>query len=97
MHYIYILYSAKLGKFYIGYSADIRDRLAKHNRSLKGFTAAGKPWKLIYTEEFTSKKEALMREKQLKKWKNKERISQLIARKNSEHPGSSIFSGDLIL
>jgi len=66
--FIYILFSPKINKFYIGCSADINDRLDRHNRATKGFTASGKPWQLVYSESYPSKHDALIREKQLKNW-----------------------------
>jgi len=84
-YYTYILYSEKLDKFYIGYSSDLKDRLIKHERSLKGFTARGKPWKLVYYEIFQEEVSAREREKQLKGWKSSIRIKELISRsKTSE-------------
>ncbi len=86
-YFVYILYSEKLDKYYIGSSYDPRDRLKKHNRSHKGFTSTGKPWLLQYIETYNSKTEALIREKQLKAWKNRERIASLIkCSVGSEHP-----------
>jgi putative endonuclease len=85
MYYVYIIYSAKIDKFYIGFSTNPSIRLLKHNRSKKGFTSTGKPWILEYSEPFTDKKSALDREKQLKQWKNRNRIIQLI-KTGSEHP-----------
>jgi len=85
MYSVYILHSEKLDKFYIGFSADVYDRILKHNRSKKGFTSTGKPWLLVYTETFLTKKEAMAREKQLKNWKNPDRLNRLI-QSGSEHP-----------
>jgi len=85
MYSIYIIYSPRLDKYYIGYSADVENRLRKHNANSKGFSNLGKPWTLTYSELFESKKEAMDREKQLKNWKNRERLEALI-KKGSEHP-----------
>ena len=74
MYFVYIIYSQKLDKYYIGFSADIEDRLAKHNRKSKGFSNLGRPWILVYSEAFDSKKKAMEREKQLKNWKNRDRL-----------------------
>ncbi|HOZ51408.1 MAG TPA: GIY-YIG nuclease family protein [Chitinophagaceae bacterium] len=39
MYHTYILYSASLNKYYIGFTADeINERLQKHNSNHKGFT-----------------------------------------------------------
>ncbi len=85
MYTVYILYSGKLDRYYIGYTSDVQDRLLKHNRMSKGYTSRGIPWDLVYTELFKDKKSAILRERQLKKWKNRERIESLI-RAASEHP-----------
>ena len=47
---------------------------------MKGFTSTGKPWKLVYSEMYDCKTDALKREKQLKNWKSPTRIRELIAR-----------------
>jgi len=85
MFAVYILYSESLDKYYIGFTADLDDRVYKHNNTHKGFTAAGKPWEVVYSESFPSKAEAMKRERQLKAWKNKSRLASLI-KKASEHP-----------
>ena len=85
MFFVYIMYSQKIDKYYIGYTADIKDRLAKHNRKSNGFSSRGRPWTVVYSEEYESKNEAMEREKQLKRWKNRERRESLI-KTSSEHP-----------
>ena len=85
MYTVYIIYSQKLDKYYIGFSSDVVGRLKKHNRKSKGFSNLGKPWVLVYSESFSFKKDAMSREKQLKAWKNRERLETLI-KNGSEHP-----------
>jgi putative endonuclease len=85
MHFVYIIYSEKIDKYYIGSTDDIPGRIRRHNLGNKGFTSTGKPWTLVYQEEYETKKQARMREYQLKRWKNRERIESLIS-KSSEHP-----------
>ncbi len=85
MFYMYILYSQALGRYYIGFTAGtVESRLAKHLLSRKGFTSRAKDWKIVYTEAFETKSEAMSQEKQLKKWKNKERIETLIDRSSPD-------------
>ncbi len=79
MFYLYILHSISLEHFYIGCCRDVASRLKKHLSNHKGYTSIAKDWRLVYTESFDTKSEALKREKQLKSWKNKERIRSLIA------------------
>ncbi len=85
MYTVYIIYSVKINKFYIGFSSNVFERLLKHNRSNKGFSSTGKPWSIVYTEAFKDKKSAMAREKQIKNWKNRNRILDLI-KSGSEHP-----------
>jgi putative endonuclease len=85
MYYLYILYSQKIDRYYIGFTADIKNRLTKHNNNSSGFTNKGKPWVLVYYETYETKQQAMAREKQLKSWKNRERIEALV-KAGSEHP-----------
>ena len=64
---VYIIQSLKDGSFYIWYSSNIEERLKKHNEGKSRYTSKKIPWKLVYTEEFSSKSEAIKREKFLKK------------------------------
>ena len=67
MFTVYVLYSEKYDKIYIGYTSNIEQRLLSHNKlSQKGYTVKYRPWKIVYTEKFTTRKEALQREKELK-------------------------------
>jgi putative endonuclease len=67
MFYTYALFSKTHNKIYVGYSSDLNSRLSAHNHPQnKGWTAKFQPWELIYYEEFSTKEEALAREKQLK-------------------------------
>ena len=78
MHYTYILYSEHLNKFYIGSSHNPDERLIKHLENHQGFTANAKDWKIVYTQAFNSKTEAIKREFQIKKWKSRKMIEKLI-------------------
>ena len=67
MFTVYVLYSEKYNKIYIGYTSNIEQRLLSHNElETKGFTLRYRPWELIYSEVFSKKSEAMKREKQLK-------------------------------
>jgi putative endonuclease len=79
MFYCYILYSEKIDKYYIGCTSDVNGRISRHNSSNHGFTSTDKPWILKYSEAFGKKAEALKRELQLKSWKNRKVLEELIA------------------
>ena len=72
MFTVYILFSEKYDKIYIGYTSDLENRLESHNHfAKKGYTIRYRPWKVIHTETFNTKKEAMKREKQLKSAKGR--------------------------
>jgi len=64
---VYVLYSSKYDKIYIGYTSNIDQRLLSHNvLGKKGFTLHYRPWKVVYSETYSTKSEAIKREKELK-------------------------------
>ena len=65
--FIYILYSSKLEKYYVGSTNDIEDRLYRHNSGQSTFTKTGIPWVLIHTEERATRAEAVRLEMCIKK------------------------------
>jgi putative endonuclease len=67
MYKVYVLYSSKYNKIYIGYTGNLEGRLLSHNElSKKGWTIKFRPWILVHKEEFETKAAALKREKELK-------------------------------
>ena len=82
MCHTYILFSATLNKYYVGFTSDIlNERLKKHNTNHKGFTGTSNDWKIVYFEVFDLKKTAMEREKEIKNWKSRKRIELLISNK----------------
>ena len=77
---VYIIYSATLDRYYVGYTAgSMENRLKKHNSRHKGFTGKNADWMVKYIEVFTTKDDAMKREKQIKSWKSRIKIQQLIS------------------
>jgi len=67
MYTVYILYSENHKKKYIGYTSDLIERFRSHNKlATKGYTIKYRPWKVLHTEIFETKTEAIKRENQLK-------------------------------
>ena len=67
MFTVYILYSEKFDKTYVGFTTDLQKRFLSHNElGTKGWTIKFRPWKIIHTEVFPSKHDAMEREKYLK-------------------------------
>lgn len=67
MFYVYCLKN-RFNKIYIGYTADLRERVKSHNYGRSKFTKKSRPWKLIYYEAYLSEKDAKLREKTLKNY-----------------------------
>ena len=79
MFKVYILFSDTLDKFYVGHtSEELEERLRQHLSNHSGFTAKAKDWKIVYHELFPNKSLAYKRELQIKSWKSKIKILQLI-------------------
>jgi len=67
MYFVYVLYSREYNKIYIGFTSNLEARLNHHNHPLnKGWTAKFRPWEILYHETYDTKREAMVREKQLK-------------------------------
>ena len=78
MFYVYILQSEKNGRYYIGYTSNLADRLRHHNSGANKSTKPHRPWKLIYHESYEDKKSAWLREEQIKSYKGGEAFKKLI-------------------
>ncbi len=85
-YYFYILYSPARDRYYTGYTNNLHERIRKHNSNHKGFTGKIGDWSLVYKELYQSKPEACKREKDVKGWKSRKMIEQLIEKAGSEHP-----------
>jgi len=73
MFKVYSLYSKRFDKLCIAYTNSFRQRIASHILFGKHYwTRSYRPLILIHLEEFSSKQEAMKREKELKAWKGRE-------------------------
>ena len=77
----YVLYSINHNKIYIGFTSNLIARFLSHNKLGKGFTAKYRPWKVIYIEVFITKKAAMQREKELKSFRGREFIRNVVLKK----------------
>jgi putative endonuclease len=64
--YVYVLFSLRYGKFYIGISSAPDKRLASHNSGRGGWSKRYRPWKRILLENYDNKNIATRRERYLK-------------------------------
>jgi len=71
-YYVYILTSRKNGTLYIGVTSDLLKRIYEHKQNLiDGFTKKYHVHYLVYYEVHNDIREAIIREKQIKKWNRK--------------------------
>ena len=78
MFTVYILKSLNKDRYYVGFTADLTDRLRRHNSGSNKSTKFGIPWSVVYTEEFADKKLAWLRERQIKSYKGGEAFRKLL-------------------
>jgi len=82
MFFAYVVKNQNNGKIYVGHTINLEDRLKRHNHLLpnksKSYTSKNRGrWLLVYKEWFTTRKEAIVREKQLKSFRGREFIKKL--------------------
>jgi len=78
MHYVYIIQSQTSGRFYIGSTKDLKDRVKGHNSGKTPYTRNKGPWKLVYREEYPTRIDAIKRENAIKMRKSRGFIEKLI-------------------
>jgi len=79
MYYVYLLYSEKLGGYYIGYSENPEKRLEeRHNKGAVKATKNGMPYILRAKKLFLTEAEAMAEERRIKKMKSSKYIGFLI-------------------
>jgi putative endonuclease len=64
--YLYILKSQATGRYYIGSTSNLKDRIKRHNQNRSKATKNRGHWQLVYTEEFTTRSKAVKREYEIK-------------------------------
>lgn len=70
-YYVYVLLSLKDGKFYTGYTENLKLRFKKHQQGEVESTKNRRPLKPIYFEGCLNKKDAMHREKYFKTYLGK--------------------------
>lgn len=79
MFYVYILESQKnRGRFYIGYTTDLKDRFKRHNAGEVFASKPYLPWKLIFYEAYIKSSDAKRREVYLKTAKGRTTIKTML-------------------
>jgi putative endonuclease len=71
MFYVYVILSEKDKRLYTGFTADLRERLKKHNQGANPSTKFRRPFHLIFYEAYLNKTDAQRRERYLKTTKGR--------------------------
>jgi len=86
-YYVYIITNKHRSTFYIGVTNNLKLRLQQHKDNLetgiKTFASKYNIEFLVYYEKFTWIQEAIIREKEIKKWRREKKLS-LIQKFNPE-------------
>jgi len=81
-YWVYILQNETSGKLYKGQTSDLDKRIERHNTHESGsmrYTYKQKgPWRLIHSEKYSTRSEAMKREKFLKRGQGREWIKEHI-------------------
>ena len=70
MYFVYLIQNTETKETYLGYTSDIKRRLKEHNSSFQKNSFSHRKngsWELVYAELFRSKKDAMDRERKLKR------------------------------
>jgi putative endonuclease len=78
MFYIYILKSSRDKSYYVGSCKNSEIRLNQHNKGVVKSTKKSTPWELVYFESYDNLKNTRKRERQIKSWKKRIAIENLI-------------------
>ena len=80
---LYILASKRNGTLYIGVTSNLIQRIWQHrNNQTEGFSQRYNVHRLVYFELHQNMEQAILREKQLKKWRREKKVN-LIESENS--------------
>ena len=72
-HYVYLLRCAD-NSLYVGETSDLQTREHDHNEGRGGsYTAKRRPVMIVYAEQYSSRQDALRRERQIKRWSLKKK------------------------
>jgi len=81
MCYAYVIKSTKSGRYYIGSTRDLKERLKQHNDNKTRSLRNQGPFELICAENYSTFREVRQREAQIKKYKGGRAFKKLIESK----------------
>jgi putative endonuclease len=79
LYTVYVLKSLKNNKRYVGFtSKSAEERLKDHHGNTNKWTKQNKPFKLVYSENFETKTDAIKREKILKSGQGRKYLDSML-------------------
>ncbi|MEK7631967.1 MAG: GIY-YIG nuclease family protein [Patescibacteria group bacterium] len=78
---VYILQSKKSGRYYIGSTGNLQERLNRHQQGNTATTRRMGHWTLVFSQEYATLAAARRIERKLKSWKRKDFIEKIISEK----------------
>jgi putative endonuclease len=83
MYFVYVLENTATKKHYTGFTTDLTQRVGQHNSGVTKSTKNRGKWVLLYSEEFTTRSEAMRRERFLKSGQGREELRRILSTKYS--------------
>ena len=75
MYFVYLILCGD-DTIYTGITTDVERRFREHREGTASkYTRAKKAVKILYTEKFTTRSEALKRESEIKSWKREKKLT----------------------
>lgn len=73
-HFVYILYSPVVDRYFVGRTTRLEKQLERHNSGKNSHTKTGVPWKLVCKMSFDLEQESKKREQLIKSSKSREEL-----------------------
>jgi putative endonuclease len=78
MFSVYVLRSKSTGLFYTGSTSDFARRFEQHNSDVSTSTKHRGPWELVHREDYSTRAQAVRRERELKTGKGRDELLRII-------------------
>ncbi len=79
MFTVYVLESTSTGKLYTGQTEDLERRYSEHQSGIGRYSRGRGPWKILMTEQYSTRAEAMRRERFLKSGKGRALIKAIVS------------------
>ena len=78
MYWVYIIKSSSANRYYIGQTANLKNRIHYHNSGREKYTKIASDWLLVYSNAYKTRKQAQTVENFIKKQKSRTFIEKII-------------------